>query len=276
MERLLIAGFGDIARRALPRLQARFSVVRLSRHHGFDLDRPETLVLEPVDALLHLAPPQRQGERDERTRNLIGALDRSTPPAKVVYVSTSGVYGDCRGELVDESREPAPKTDRARRRLDAERQLAAWCALRGAKLIVLRAPGIYAADRLPLERLAAGMPVLRDEDDVYTNHVHAEDLATMIARTLDDDAPGGTYNACDDSGLKMGDWFDRVADRHGLARPPRMSRAEAAARVPPALFSFMSESRRLDNRKLKATLGVRLKFPTVCEGLEHADAVGAD
>jgi nucleoside-diphosphate-sugar epimerase len=168
---------------------------------------------------------------------------------------------------VDESRPVDPQTERARRRVDAERTLADWGRSRGVKIVVLRAPGIYSADRLPLERLRSRTPALRAEDDVYTNHVHADDLAAICVRSLDDDAPAGCYNAADDSALKMGDWFDLVADRCGLARAPRVSRAEAQDLIPPPLLAFMRESRRLENRRLKETLGVRLAYPTVFDGV---------
>ncbi len=197
-------------------------------------------------------------------------------PTRFVYISTSGVYGDCGGALVDEMRAVNPQSPRARRRVDAEAQLALWCNLRGVALVILRAPGIYAADRLPLERLRAGTPVLRDADDVYTNHIHADDLAAICVRALEDAAPGGIYNASDDSLLKMAAWFDLVADRAGLPRPPRIARADAAGRVPPELLSFMSESRRLDNTRLKRTLAVSLRYSTVKEGLGHEHAVGVD
>jgi nucleoside-diphosphate-sugar epimerase len=134
-------------------------------------------------------------------------------------------------------------------------------------LVVLRAPGIYAADRLPLDRLRAGTPVLRAADDVYTNHIHAEDLASICLRALEDDAPAGIYNASDDSAIRMADWLDLVADRAGLPRAPRLARAEAASRIDPLLLSFMSESRRLCNRRLKEGLGVTLRYPTVFDGV---------
>jgi nucleoside-diphosphate-sugar epimerase len=143
-------------------------------------------------------------------------------------------------------------------------------------LLVLRVPGIYAADRLPFARLRAGTPALRDEDDVYTNHVHAEDLAGICARCLESDAPPGIYNASDDTRLKMGQWLDLVADRTGMPRPPRIARNEAAARIPPELLSFMNESRRLDNGRLKRVLGARLRYPTVYEGLAHEHPVGVN
>jgi nucleoside-diphosphate-sugar epimerase len=269
MKKLLIAGFGDIARRALPRLEARYEVQPLSRRHGRDLDRPETLAdLPGADAVLHCAPPPAAGPVDTRTGHLLASLAKGRIlPARVVYVSTSGVYGDCGGARVDESRAVRPQTERARRRVDAERQLAVWCSERGVALVILRVPGIYAADRLPLERLRAGTPVLRAEDDVYTNHVHADDLAAIVVRALEERSPAGTYNASDDSEIRMGDWFDLVAERAGLPRPPRIARAEASGRIAPELLSFMSESRRLANRRIKENLGVRLQFPTVHDGL---------
>ncbi|MDH3321209.1 MAG: SDR family NAD(P)-dependent oxidoreductase [Betaproteobacteria bacterium] len=273
MKTLLIAGYGDIARRATPRLESRYTVQALSRRHGFDLDRPATLAeLPAADAVLHCVPPPRSGAQDTRTQHLLGALAKGRIlPARVVYVSTSGVYGDCGGERVDESRAVHPQTDRARRRVDAERQLAIWCGERGVALVILRAPGIYAADRLPLERLRLGTPALRAEDDVYTNHIHAEDLAAIIVRSLEVTAPGGTYNASDDSEIRMGDWLDLVAERAGLPRPPRIARGEARDRIAPELLSFMSESRRLANRRMKEGLGVRLRYPTVFEGVPRRE-----
>jgi nucleoside-diphosphate-sugar epimerase len=278
MKRLLIAGYGDIARRTVALLGSRFEVRVVSREQGMDLDRPESLSgLEPADALLHCLPPPPSGTTDTRTANLLFMLEsRRILPTRVVYISTSGVYGDCAGALVDETRPVNPQTDRARRRAHAEAQLAAWCIARQAALVVLRAPGIYAENRLPLDQLRAGTPVLCDADDVYTSHIHAEDLAAACARALDDDAPPGVYNAADDSQLKMGEWFDLVAEHAGLAHPPRIARTAAAGRVPPELLSFMNESRRLDNRRLKQVLGMRLCFPTVHEGLAHGHAVGID
>ena len=289
MERLLIVGVGDVARRALPALVARYDTLALVRAAGpavptgvrlaiGDLDHPATLapLAGAAELVLHLAPPDETRAGDTRTRNLINALSGARMlPRRLVYISTSGVYGDCGGARIDESRPVNPGTPRAARRVDAERAVTEWGAAAGVQTTILRVPGIYAADRLPVERLNRGTPVLREEDDVYTNHVHADDLAAICVRALDADAPPGIYNAADDSELKMGQWFDLVADRFGLARPPRVSRAEVARVISPMLLSFMSESRRLVNRRMKEALGIRLRYPTVFEGVPRGAAATA-
>jgi nucleoside-diphosphate-sugar epimerase len=193
----------------------------------------------------------------------------------VVYLSTSGVYGDCGGERVTESRPVNPRNTRAVRRVDAERLLARQ-AKRGAfRLAVLRVPGIYSEDRLPLARLRAGTAALTDADDVHTNHIHAADLAALTVgamRRLQERGWPQTriYNANDDSDLKMGAYFDLVADAFGLPHPPRLPRARIAEAVSPALLSFMRESRRLDNTRIKRELHVRLRFADVTEGVAYA------
>ena len=274
--RLLIVGCGDVGMRLLPLVRARFRVFAVTSQPGrcaelraagaipivADLDRPETLsrLAGLAQRVVHLAPPQQDGALDLRTRNLVSVLPERT---RVVYVSTTGVYGDRGGAPTPETTPVAPRNARARRRVDAERVLRAWALASGGKVAILRAPGIYAADRLPLERLRRGTPALADADDVYTNHIHADDLARLCARALWRARPGRVYNASDDSRLKMGEYFDVVADAFGLARPPRLPRAELAAAVSPMLLSFMSESRRLDNRRIKDELRVRLAHPRV-------------
>jgi nucleoside-diphosphate-sugar epimerase len=181
----------------------------------------------------------------------------------MVYVSTTGVYGDCGGELVCESRAVNPQNARAKRRVDAERVLRAWARCSGSRLVILRVPGIYAADRLPLERLRKGTPALQPEDDVYTNHIHADDLARIVTAALCKGKPQRVYHASDDTRMKMGEYFDAVADAFGLPRPPRLPRAELQQVVSPMLLSFMSESRQLSNARMKTELGVRLRYAQV-------------
>jgi len=171
------------------------------------------------------------------------------------------------GALVAETRPPRPQTERARRRADAERQLREWGRRSGVRVSILRVPGIYAADRLPLARLRSGTPALRADEDAYVNHVHADDLARIVVAALHRGGPGRMYNAADDAPIRMGDYFDLVADRFGLPHPPRVSRAEADQLIAGNLRSFMGESRRLVNRRLKEELGVRLRYPTVHDGV---------
>ena len=283
MNRLLIVGCGDIALRALPRLARNYQVSGLVRSAAQaeriaalgaipltgDLDDPATLQVPAggADLVLHLAPPGESGDRDERTANLIAALS-TRPPERLVYISTSGVYGDCGGAWVDEDRPLAPQTVRALRRVDAERSLFDWGQYSGVAVVVLRVPGIYAAERLPLAQLKRASPVLRAEDDVYTNHIHADDLAAVCLAALERGGADRVYNASDDSEMKMGNYFDLVADRARLPRPPRIARAVAeAGAIAEGLMSFMRESRRLTNTRMKAELGVRLRYPSVYEGV---------
>lgn len=270
MKHLLMIGHGDVSHRTAALLPDGVETRAVSRRLGIDLDRPETLppLAGWADTVLHCAPPPRAGSTDTRTSNLLAALEAGgILPSRLVYISTSGVYGDCGGAWVDEARPVNPQTPRALRRVDAEAQVSDWGRAHGVAVVVLRVPGIYAADRLPTERLLQGTPVLDDQDDVYTNHIHADDLASIALRALASDAPAGVYNASDDSAMKMGAYFDLVADRFGLPRPPRVSRAAAAQAISPAMLSFMGESRRLVNTKMKRVLGVQLRYPTVNEGV---------
>lgn len=283
--RLLIIGCGDVGLRVLKLLAGRWRVLALTssparagelRAAGAvplvgNLDEPATLarLAGLADRVLHLAPPAREGETDLRTRQLLAALARR-PPAVLVYASTTGVYGDCGGAFIDETRPLNAATDRARRRVDAEAQLRAFGRRHGTRVSLLRIPGIYARDREgghPRERLAKGTPVLRHEDDVFTNHIHADDLAHACLLALLRGWPQRAVNVCDDSQLLMGDYFDLAADLAGLPRPERISRAEAVQRMGPMQLSFWSESRRLANTRLKRELRLRLRYPTPREGL---------
>jgi nucleoside-diphosphate-sugar epimerase len=282
---LLIVGCGDIALRAAPLLQAHYRLLGLYRRpekraslrlHGItpvfgDLDIPGSLgkLAGTAHAVLHLAPPPDHGTRDSRTANLLAALTKRPKmkgamlPQRLIYISTSGVYGDCKGALIDETHLINPQTGRALRRVNAERQVRNWGLRNGVCVSILRVPGIYAPDRLPLARLREGTPALLPEEDSYTNHIHAEDLACIIFAALRHARPGRVYHACDDSNLKMGEYFDLIADQFNLPRPPRIARAQAGGRISPGMLSFMQESRRLDNFRIKHELHVNLRYPTV-------------
>ncbi|MDB5897724.1 MAG: nucleoside-diphosphate-sugar epimerase-like protein, partial [Ramlibacter sp.] len=241
-----------------------------------NLDRPGSLsrLAGIADHVVHLAPPANSGAqdwwRDLRTQALLRVLRRRSLPQSLVYASTSGVYGDCAGARVDETRVVRPQTPRAQRRVDAERQVRFFGRGTNVRASILRIPGIYAGDRsggTPRERLLKGTPVLQAQDDVYTNHIHADDLARAVIAALWRGRPQRIYHASDDTELKMGDYFDRAADLYGLPRPARLPRSTAQEQLPLMLLSFMSESRRLDNTRLKRELRLALRHPTVDSGL---------
>ncbi len=223
--------------------------------------------------VLHLAPPPTDNEaqwwRDPRTQRLVRTLRKRSLPTSLVYGSTSGVYGDCQGQWVTETRSVAPHTPRAQRRVDAE-QSVRFLGRSGVRTSVLRIPGIYAPDReggTPRTRLLKGTPVLQAQDDVYTNHIHADDLARACIAALWRGKPQRAVNVSDNSQLKMGDYFDQVADLYGLARPPRVARSSAQDQLPLVLLSFMSESRRLVNTRMLHELRMVLRYPTTLDGL---------
>ena len=283
--RLLVIGCGDVGMRLLPLLRTRFHIYAVTSQAArcgvlraagatpvvANLDQRETLyrLKGLADTIVHLAPPPSDGKQDRRTRNLAAILPRH---GKVVYISTTGVYGDCRGARFDETRAVSPVNARALRRVDAEEVLRRWSLRMQGQLAILRVPGIYAADRLPVDRLRQRTPALSSDDDVYTNHIHADDLARIIALAIFRAAPQRVYHTVDDSELRMGEYFDLVADHFDLPHPPRLPRAQLATQVSPMLLSFMSESRRLKNERMKAELGVHLRWPTVKEFLASLPA----
>jgi nucleoside-diphosphate-sugar epimerase len=283
---LLIVGCGDVGLRVARLVAGRWRVLALTSSEGRlgalraagvvplrgNLDRPDTLarLAGLADAVLHLAPPAPSGGADPRTAHLVHALARSPRLRRLVYGSTSGVYGDTGGAWIDETRPLRPATDRARRRVDAEQRLRLFGRSTGARVTLLRIPGIYALDRAggdPRERLRRGAPLLAAEDDVFTNHIHADDLARACVAALHRGLPQRAVNASDDSELRMGEYFDLAADLFGLPRAERLPRAEAAGRLSPMQQSFMNESRRLVNRRLKRELRLVLHHPTVAAGL---------
>lgn len=293
-ERVLVVGCGDVGMRAASLLAGRVRLLALTsspqrcgalRAAGItplvgNLDDVASVrrLAGLAQRVLHLAPPPSdQGPAwttDPRTRALVRVLSRRALPRSLVYGSTSGVYGDCGGDWVNETRAVQPHTARATRRVHAEASVRAYGQRTGVACTVLRIPGIYAPDRAggtPRDRLLRGTPVLQAADDVYTNHIHADDLARACVLALWRGSGQRNINVCDDTQLKMGDYFDLAADLYGLPRPARLPRHQAQAQLPVMLLSFMSESRRLRNLRMKTELGLALRYPTVREGLVASD-----
>ncbi|MEI6737181.1 MAG: NAD-dependent epimerase/dehydratase family protein, partial [Pseudomonadota bacterium] len=288
---VLIVGFGDVGERVARLLQTKQSTTSLTvlirdptRNNAAyacgaspvfgDLSDLQSLSAIPTaltspTSIFHFAPPPSFGLEDTHTRNLLAILSNtglSNLPKRLIYISTTGVYGDCDGAWIDETQHLNPQTDRAKRRVDAESVLRGWAEKHQVLLTILRVPGIYAADRLPIARLKAGTPTIIAEQDVYTNHIHADDLAAACVAAMALDA-SHTLNIVDDSELKMGDYFDLIADHFHLPRPARISRREAEAKISPAMLSFMRESRRIQNARMKDILAMRLCYSTVADFL---------
>lgn len=285
---MLIIGCGDVGLRTAKLLLSHYRLYGLVRSTDkaaelrasgiipivADLANRDSLtrIAAIADVVLHFAPPPALGKIDSHTRNLLAALARRVKlPQRLVYVSTSGVYGNCAGDWVSETRTPHPATARAVRRWDAESRIRRFSRHTGVSSCILRVPGIYAADRLPLLRIERGTPVLRAEDDVYTNHIHAGDLATLVRACMTRGGNARIYHASDDSELKMGEYFNLVARAFDLPVPPAISREQAQQTMPANLLSFMSESRRLLNTRMKTELRIRLKYARVGDFLTSLD-----
>ncbi len=282
--RALIIGCGDVGMRILPILVKTHKVYVLTtqdskksllRSMGAvplvgNLDQRHTLkkIAHLAPYVIHLAPPNQEGPKDLRTRNLLRALSQGGKTQRLIYVSTSGVYGDCKGDFVSETRTLAPTNPRGQRRMDAEQQLRAWAIYHRVQVSILRVPGIYAGNRLPIERLKTGTPALKHEEDVFTNHIHADDLARIILYALYRGSPQRVLNASDSSWLKMGEYFDLVAKTFGLPSPQRLTFEELRTQVSSQMLSFMKESRRLQNERLME-LGFHFLYPTVEDFLQY-------
>lgn len=283
MNAVAIAGCGDIGARValacLEQAQQTTGWVRtdasLRRLQGLkipaeqvDLDNPEsTLPAVQGDRLFYFAPPPPTGRKDQRVAHLIDHLLKNASPKRVVYLSTTGVYGDCQGDWVDENRAPAPLADRAYRRLDAERRWRAWSEQTGGELVILRVSGIYGPGKLPVKRLQSGQPMVSETESPITNHIHSQDLVQICLAAMAQGRTGEVYNVSDGHPGSMTGYFNQVADFLGLPRPPAISLAEAQDQLSPGMLSYLTESRRLSNRKMLDELGVVLRFPTLESGL---------
>jgi nucleoside-diphosphate-sugar epimerase len=283
MRSALIVGCGDVGRRLGRQLGAlgiqSVGVVRsetsarLVRESGIavvraDLDIAESLAgVEPAGAtVFYLAPPPSQGQQDPRIGHFLTRCAGS-PPEKLVYISTSGVYGDCGGGVVTEDSPTRPQSDRAKRRLDAERQLRGWAAESGVEVVILRCGGIYGPGRLPIERLRQGMVVVCPEEAPYSNRIHSDDLARVCIAAARRGRGGEIYNVADGNQSTMTEYLYAVADAAGIRRPPCVPLAQAEQHLSPGMWSFIRESRRLDVSRMLGRLGVELRYPTLADGL---------
>ncbi len=286
-EQILIVGCGDIGRR----------VARIARKEGAsvtgvvrseqgrqalekegitpvvaDLNDPEELKALPAEGkiLFYFAPPPGGGITDPKVRNLCAAIPPGREPAKIIYISTSGVYGDCGGALVNEETPANPQTTRGRRRLDAEQTLLAWGEERGVPVVILRVTGIYGPGRIPLARIESGDPLLDEAQAPLSNRIHSEDLALVCLAAARKGEAGEIFNVSDGRPSSMTDYFNAVADAAGLPRPRQVSMEEAKKVMSPMMLSYLTESRRLDNTRMLTRLGVKLLHPDLAEGIRSS------
>lgn len=226
-----------------------------------DRDAPEF----DAEQIYWFAPPPLQGRTDPRLRRWLATL--ALRERRIVYISTSGVYGDCAGRWITEDEPLKPQTDRGHRRLDAERALAEFASSTRSRVCVLRVPGIYGPGRLPVQRLQQGLPVVREDEAPWTNRIHAEDLAAAAVAAMDCGAAGRAYNVSDGHPTTMSDYFIRCARLLRLPEPPRVTMQEARSQLTPAMLSFLEESKRLVNTRMVQELGVQLRYPDLAHGL---------
>ncbi|HED16707.1 MAG TPA: NAD-dependent epimerase/dehydratase family protein, partial [Gammaproteobacteria bacterium] len=220
--------------------------------------------------LYYLAPPPASGVNDTRMCHFTVALtgdETRPPPERAVLISTTGIYGDCAGDWITEDRPAAPLVDRARRRVDAEQVFTGWAQGIGTSAVILRVPGIYGPNRLPLKRLQSGAPVLSETESPWSNRIHATDLVRSCMAVVRHDNPAAIYNICDGHPSTMTDYFNQVADYLGLARPPVISRTQADKQLTAGMLSYLAESKRIDNSLMREHLGVDPVYPDLAAGL---------
>ena len=282
-----IVGSGYIGKKVAGILQSRGDSVECFVHSQQSRDLCESLELKTTllelddeltldwpsitkeSAIAYFVPPPRKGMVDTRMNHFLNALKLlSQLPGKILLISTTGVYGDCQGEWIDESREVSPQAGRAHRRLDAETQLQQFCEQQNIESIIFRVPGIYAKDKLPVKRISSGEPIVRAEDSGYTNRIHADDLAAFCVEALTENINTGIYNACDGNPSTMNDYFMRVADSLHIDRPKEISLQQAQSELSAGMLSYLAESKRISNKKLLNSFQTEFKYPDLLSGLK--------
>ncbi|HEY3857987.1 MAG TPA: SDR family oxidoreductase [Gammaproteobacteria bacterium] len=281
---VLIIGCGDTGRRvaALYREQGRqvSGVVRSDasvraleavgiRPIRTDLDAGDLPSLPSGGArVFYFAPPVDVGKDDVRIERLLEHLELTGLPARFLYLSTTGVYGDCEGRWIDEEEPLKPSTYRAQRRISAEDAVRRWCGEQGIDWMVLRVPAIYGPGRLLTERLKSGMPTVRSEECSFTNRIHIDDLVAVCHSVMEDAKGGAVYNVSDGHPSTITDYLFLLAELTGMPKPPLISMQEAERMLSPSIMSFMKESKRIKNEKLLRETGLTLRYPDLQSGLK--------
>lgn len=283
----IIIGCGDIGVRVGQQLQARHRITGIVRSaesaaklasYGFnsaifDLDQPSfTLPTIPEGSLIfYFAPPTADGEQDLRMKNFLSTLESSSStPARIIYISTTAIYADSKGEWINEQTPTQPSHSRGKRRLDAEQQLIEFQRHHPVSISILRVSGIYSAKRLPFRQIKARQPILQLEIAPYSNRIHADDLANIcIAAALNTSKSNAIFNVSDGNPGSISQYFKEVALTFNLQPPPEISWEDAQKTLSPSMLSYLRESKRIDNRLMKHELGMTLSYPTLTLGLKQ-------
>jgi nucleoside-diphosphate-sugar epimerase len=283
---LIIAGCGYVGRRLVRRIADRYDITAVVRtpssgetlaNEGIraivlDLDRVRVTASIPErldqEAIVYLAPPPSFGESDLRLDRFLQLA--TVPPKTFVYISTTGVYGDTEGAMVDESTPVAPRTDRARRRVTAEEMTRVWCTERHVRRVVLRVPGIYGPGRLPLERMRKGEAIVREDEAGISNRIHVDDLVSACIAAITNPQARGAYNVTDGTAVSASTFLRTLCELAGLPPPPQVSMVEAQLTFSPERLTFLNESRRVSNERMLRHLGVTLRYPDFVEGIRQS------
>ena len=217
----------------------------------------------------YLVPPQKIGFEDERSRALLTWFtENKIQPSKVVLVSTTGVYGDCDGEWVSEKTPTNPQTERGKRRLSSERQWTNFSEAESIPITILRVPGIYAHSRIPVKRIEQGIPVVTANECGFTNRIHADDLAAIAIKAMQDNVNLGIFNATDGTPGKISEYLQTVAEVLGKPPLPEISMMQAQGQLSSGMLSYLGESRRISNTRILKELKVTLRYPDFRQGLK--------
>ena len=286
---IVIVGCGDIGKRVakiwknrgksvfgVARSEENLNSLRQQHIHTISADLDDLASLSEFSGkltknslLYYFAPPPAKGVEDPRMQNFLQSLDPNNLPQHIVYISTSGVYGDHQGQSINEETLANPQVDRAKRRYHAEQLLLEYGIEHvSTSMTILRVGGIYGPGRLPLQRLKDQIPMLHENLSPQTNRIHADDLAQVCVAAANDFAAGEIYNVSDGSNSNMTEYFNTIADFCDLPRPPLVDWAEAEKSISKGMLSYLKESRHMDNSKMMSDLGIKLKYPTLKEGLE--------
>jgi len=282
----IIIGCGDLGKRIAKQLINRHEAVLATSHqessqkilHNFgiqtisaDLDTANSLsnINFQHANVYYLLPPPSDGISDTRMSNFITTISHNLAPRRIVYISTTGVYGDAQGEWITEKQPANPQTNRGKRRLDAEQQLISFCAQSSCEYNILRVSGIYCLNKLPLERLKAGVKALDLTIAPSSNRIHAKDLTTICLHTMRGNSCNQIFNAADGKPSSITDYFIKVANTFNLPQPQQISWQDAQTEVSSAMLSYLAESKKISIEKIKETFNFEPQYPDLETGLQQ-------